>query len=139
MIKHIVIAVIGILAFSNLTHAQDSSYTFTVYINEIPYSGENLEIPAPCYPVMVSFYHSHYDVTRIRMEYPIDPTKFFMFPAFGKSHMEFHEDVLKNGQRPYMDWIAEDDKGNQYGRMRMIINAPKDPHDNDCDPLYSGS
>ena len=119
--------------------AQNASYTFKVYINDIPYSGESVEIPAPCYPVMASFFHSHYDVTRIRMEYPIDPSKFFMFPAFGRTHMEFHEEVLKNGQRPYMDWVAEDDNGKQYGRIRMLINAPDRPLDNDCETAFTDS
>lgn len=113
-----------------------SDYSFLVYINGHPYS-KDATLPPPCFPVMASFYHSHYDVTRIRMEYPIDPSKFFMFPLYGETRMEFHEGVLRDGDRPYMDWVAEDDAGNQYGRIRMIINAPKNPDENDCD--FEGS
>ena len=86
----------------------------------------------PCYPITGEFYHPDSRVTRVRMEYPYDPTKFFMYPVNKKVHIEFHEDQMKRGDNPYSDFVAEDDYGVEYGRIRMIFWAPDPKEDNTC-------
>ena len=86
----------------------------------------------PCYPITGEFYHPDSRVTRVRMEYPYDPTKFFMYPVNQKVHIEFHEDQMKRGDNPYSDFVAEDDYGVEYGRIRMIFWAPDPKEDNTC-------
>lgn len=103
---------------------------YTVYISGEAYT-KDIRV-SPCFPLTAEFYHPNKAVTRIRMEYPIDPSKFFILSIQDESHLEFHEEVMRNGENPYIDFIAEDDVGNQYGRIRMLFYAPEDPDDNEC-------
>ncbi len=86
----------------------------------------------PCYPITGEFYHPDPNVTRVRMEYPVDPSKFFMYPVNRKVHIDFHEKQMKRGDNPYSDFVAEDDYGVEYGRIRMIFWAPDPKKDNEC-------
>lgn len=128
-----IIALFLILLFSQDTKAENPN--FRVFINGTPYTVDS-EF-TPCYPLHASFEHDDLRVTKIRNEYPIDTSKYFMYSLHDRPHLEFHEDNMKKNLNPYMDWVAEDYEGNEYGRIRMMFYAPPDQRNNDCNDFTS--
>lgn len=108
---------------------------FTVWVSGVPVIEDRTF--TPCYPLKAEFDHDNPIVTRIRNEYPIDPEKFFMYHIDDKPHLTFHEDNMKKDLYPYMDWVAEDLNGNEYGRIRMKFVPPKDQSKNKCKAFTS--
>ncbi|MBL4804827.1 MAG: hypothetical protein JKY71_08175 [Alphaproteobacteria bacterium] len=126
--KHIVYGVLAVCALVTVAHAAVDK--FTVVISGVA-TTEDYNF-TPCYPITGEFYHPDPNVTRVRMEYPNDPAKFFMYPVNQKVHIDFHEQQMKRGDNPYSDFVAEDDYGLEYGRIRMIFWAPDPKEDNEC-------
>ena len=92
---------------------------------------------SPCFPITGFFTHPDPAVTKVRMEWPVDPSKYFVFPVNKEVHIKFHEDQMRRGDNPYSDFVALDEEGQEHGRIRMIFWAPEDPDDNRCQAVIS--
>lgn len=137
------IAIIGLLSMSASTKSfaqdQDNSPShdnhFVVNISGVDYtSSQNI---VPCFPLIAHFRHSNPEVTKIRMQYPLNPRMYMIFPVQDEAHIKLHEDYMKLGEYSFSDFIALDDYNKEYGTIRLTFIPPYNPKANACDFVSS--
>src|SRR5262245_38925013 len=91
--------------------AGEDDGNFTVIISDEWYR-EDATI-SPCYPVTGEFMHTNLAVTKVRMEYPYNPSMFMMFELNQTVRIELHENFMKAGDWSLSDFVALDDAGRE--------------------------
>lgn len=92
---------------------------FNVIINGAPYMMDMSIKVNP--PITAHFTHSNPAVTRVRMQYPRDPRMHVFYPVNRDVTIELHSSYMDQGVASYSDFIAEDDAGNAYDKIRLTF------------------
>lgn len=92
---------------------------FVITINDISYDSSQTVFTS--IPVRAWFNHPNPAVTNIRMEYPRNTSMYFDYPVNEEVRLQIHESHLQAGMLSHSDFIAQDDQGNSYGRIRIVF------------------
>lgn len=92
---------------------------FTIVINDEAYTRSQTIYTST--PVYATFKHPNPHVTHVRMEYPDKPDLYIDYPIGEKVRIQIHESYIQAGVFSYSDFIAQDDQGNPYDKIRLVF------------------
>lgn len=93
---------------------------FIITINDQSYNkSQTIYTQAPVY---AWFMHPNPRVTHIRMEYPRNTSMYIDYPVNEKVRIQIHESYLQAGDLSFSDFVARDDAGHEYDRIRLTFS-----------------
>lgn len=97
----------------------ESQEGFTVTINGVPY--RKSATISPDVPITAYFSHPDSRVTRVKMQHPQNPLLRVIYPVNREVGIQNHSAMMSRGVLSASDFVALDDRGREYGKIRLVF------------------